>query len=236
MNALVASNVSAAALAIDWTAFMQPIQLSLLVALLASPITTAIGTIVAWKMSNSRCRGKSLLETAFMLPMVLPPTVVGFLLLLLLGRRSWLGGLIEELFHQPIIFTWPAAVIASVVVSFPLVYQSMKTGFAAIDRDLLAAGRSMGGSEWQLFRFVALPLAGGSLLNAFVLSFARSLGEFGATLMIAGNIPGRTQTVPTAIYVAVDSGNMPMAWAWTTAVVAVSFVLLLATGRRKRDS
>ncbi|QAY67257.1 molybdate ABC transporter permease subunit [Paenibacillus protaetiae] len=226
--------MAASAAAVDWHAFIQPVKLSLLVALIASILTTACGTLIAWQLSKRRFRGKSLLETAFMLPMVLPPTVVGFLLLLLLGRRSWLGRLIEQLFSQPIIFTWPAAVIASVIVSFPLVYQTMKVGFASIDRDLEAAGRSMGGGEWQIFRYITLPLVSGSLLAAYVLSFARSLGEFGATLMIAGNIPGKTQTVPTAIYVAVESGNMPMAWLWTGAVIAISFVLLLATGRGGR--
>lgn len=226
------SALSASPLVINWHDFFAPVKLSLLVALLSSILTTAVGTLAAWKMSSARFRGKLLVETVFMLPMVLPPTVVGFLLLLLLGRRSWVGSFIETLFHAPIIFTWPAAVVASVVVAFPLVYQSMKTGFALIDRDLVAAGRSMGGGEWQLFRYVTLPLAAHSLLTAYVLSFARSLGEFGATLMIAGNIPGKTQTVPTAIYVAVDSGNMPMAWAWTIAIIVISFLLLLATGRR----
>lgn len=166
-----------------------------------------------------------------MLPLVLPPTVVGFLLLVMLGRRSWIGEWIEWLFSAPIVFSWWAAVVASIVVSFPLVYQTVKLGFASVDRNLEDAARSIGANEWQVFRYVTLPLAFPSIVSAYILGFARGLGEFGATLMIAGNIPGRTQTIPTAIYVAVDSGNTTMAWAWTCAIIVISFILLLI-GRR----
>jgi molybdate transport system permease protein len=183
-------------------------------------------------MSRRSFKGKTLLETAFMLPLVLPPTVVGFLLLVVLGRKSWLGRLIEWLFAAPIVFTWWAAVIAATVVAFPLVYQTMKVGFASVDRDLEDAGRSIGANEWQVFRYITLPLTFRSLISAYILGFARSLGEFGATLMIAGNIPGKTQTIPTAIYVAVDAGNAPMAWAWTGSMIVISFLMLLLTGRK----
>lgn len=127
-----------------------------------------------------------------------------------------------------------AAVIASFVVSFPLVYQTMKTGFASVDKQLVEAGRSLRASEWEVFRYILLPLSVPSVLTAYILGFARGLGEFGATLMIAGNIPGKTQTVPTAIYVAVDSGHMTMAWAWTVSIILVSFIMLLLTGRGQR--
>ncbi|CAH1201280.1 MULTISPECIES: molybdate ABC transporter permease subunit [unclassified Paenibacillus] len=220
---------------IDWGAFWPPVRLSLQVALLSSIVAAVLGIAVAWFMSRRSFRGKVLLETAFMLPLVLPPTVVGFLLLVLLGRKSLLGRWIEAIFSAPVIFTWWAAVIASVVVAFPLVYQTMKSGFAGIDRDLEDAGRSIGANEWQVFRYISLPLAGRALMTAFILGFARALGEFGATLMIAGNIPGKTQTVPTAIYVAVDSGNQPMAWAWTGAVIVISFLMLLCTRQSHRD-
>lgn len=162
------------------------------------------------------------------------PTVVGFLLLVILGRKSLLGQWIEAIFSAPVIFSWWAAVIASVVVAFPLVYQTMKSGFGGVDRDLEDAGRSIGANEWQVFRYISLPLAGRALMTAFILGFARALGEFGATLMIAGNIPGKTQTVPTAIYVAVDSGNQTMAWAWTVSIIIISFLMLLMT-RQQRD-
>ncbi|WP_338553757.1 molybdate ABC transporter permease subunit [Paenibacillus sp. KS-LC4] len=219
---------------IDWPAFWTPIRLSLQVALLSSVVTLLLGVLIAKWMSKAKFKGKLLLETLFMLPLVLPPTVVGFLLLVLLGRRGWMGKLIEWVFHAPVIFTWWAAVIASIVVAFPLVYQTMKVGFSGVDHHLEDAGRSMGGSSWQIFRYITLPLVWPSLISAYILGFARALGEFGATLMIAGNIPGVTQTVPTAIYVAVDGGNMTMAWAWTIAIVLISF-LMLALTRRKTE-
>ncbi|NEU64465.1 molybdate ABC transporter permease subunit [Paenibacillus sp. ALJ109b] len=220
--------------AIDWAVFWPPVRLSLQVALLSSVIAAVFGITVAWKMSRTSFRGKIFLETAFMLPLVLPPTVVGFILLVLLGRKSLLGQWIEAIFSAPVIFSWWAAVIASVVVAFPLVYQTMKSGFSGIDRDLEDAGRSIGANDWQVFRYISLPLAGRALMTAFILGFARALGEFGATLMIAGNIPGKTQTVPTAIYVAVDSGNQTMAWMWTGSIIIISFIMLLLT-RQPRD-
>ncbi|BFH60633.1 molybdate ABC transporter permease subunit [Paenibacillus azoreducens] len=218
----------------NWHDFWPPIRISLQVALLSSVIVLILGVAAAWWMSKRRFRGKIVLETALILPLVLPPTVVGFLLLVILGRKSWIGQAAEWLLHAPIIFSWWAAVIAAVVVSFPLVYQTMKNGFAAIDPELENAGRSSGASEWQVFRHITLPLTYHSLGTAFILGFARGLGEFGATLMIAGNIPGKTQTIPTAIYVAVDAGNMPLAWAWTCAIIVISFLMLLLTGQRNQ--
>ncbi|MCM3784191.1 molybdate ABC transporter permease subunit [Neobacillus mesonae] len=219
----------------DWNSFWAPVRLSLLVALLSSIITIVLGGLTARWMSKRKFKGKLLLETAFMLPIVLPPTVVGFLLLVILGRNSWIGSLIEAIFNAPVVFSWWACVIASVVVSFPLVYQTMKVGFSSIDPELEASGRSIGANERQVFRYITLPLMWPSVISAYILGFARALGEFGATLMIAGNIPGKTQTVPTAIYIAVDSGNTVMAWGWTIAIILISFLLLLLTGRRKND-
>ncbi|MFC4302933.1 molybdate ABC transporter permease subunit [Cohnella boryungensis] len=217
----------------NWTEFWPPIVLSLRVASLSSLVAMAIGTAAAWWMSRQAFKGKTLLETFFMLPLVLPPTVVGLILLVLLGRRSWVGQTIEWIFSSPIIFSWWAAVIASIVVSFPLVYQTMKVGFGGIDRQLEESARSAGATEWQTFLRITLPLAYPAFFTAFVLAFARGLGEFGATLMIAGNIPGKTQTIPTAIFIASDSGHMTMAWSWTIAMIVLSFILLLLVGRRK---
>lgn len=211
---------------LDWQAFWSPIALSLRVALLSSVAAMALGVGAARWMTRRSFKGKTLLETAFMLPLVLPPTVVGFLLLVSLGRRSWIGKFAEWLFAAPIVFSWWAAVIASVVVAFPLVYQTMKTGFLSVDKGLEEAARSSGANERQVFAYITLPLAYRSFVTAYVLGFARGFGEFGATLMIAGNIPGRTQTTPTAIYIAVDAGNATMAWAWTLSMIAVSFLLL----------
>lgn len=216
--------------------YWAPIKLSLQVSLLAGVIVLIVGMIAARWMSRATFKGKALVETAFMLPLVLPPTVVGFILLVALGRRSWAGQLIEWAFRSPIVFTWWAAAIAAVVVAFPLVYQSLRTGFDSVDRSLEEAGRSIGANEWQVFRYITLPLSYRSLVTAFILGFARGLGEFGATLMIAGNIPGRTQTLPTAIYVAVDAGHTKLAWAWTGTILIISFLMLLATGRGRKAS
>ncbi|MFH5183290.1 molybdate ABC transporter permease subunit [Paenibacillus sp. TAB 01] len=213
----------------SWHEFWTPIRLSLQVSLLSSLVVIVLGVGAAWWMSRHTFKGKMILETFAMLPLVLPPTVVGFVLLVMLGRKSLLGRFIEWLFAAPVIFSWWAAVIASVVVAFPLVYQTMKVGFAAVDRDLEGAARSYGANERQVFRYITLPLTVRSLVTAYILGFARSLGEFGATLMIAGNIPGKTQTIPTAIYVAVDSGHVGMAWAWTVAIIFISFLMLLLT-------
>lgn len=217
--------------AIDWQTFWPPLLLSLRVALISNIAAMAMGTTAAWFMARRPFKGRTLLETAFMLPLVLPPTVVGFVLLMLLGRRSWIGRAAEWLFQAPIVFSWWAAVIASAVVAFPLVYQTMKTGFLSVDGSLEDAARNAGAGERQVFAYITLPLAWRSFVTAFILGFARGFGEFGATLMIAGNIPGKTQTAPTAIYLAVDAGHTAMGWAWTAAMIIVSFLLLLLIGR-----
>ncbi|MFB4320808.1 MULTISPECIES: molybdate ABC transporter permease subunit [Paenibacillus] len=215
----------------NWNEFWLPIKLSLQVSVLSSLTVVLLGVAAAWWMSRKSFKGKTVLETAFMLPLVLPPTVVGFVLLVILGRKSWFGQWMEWLFDAPVIFTWWAAVIASVVVAFPLVYQTMKVGFSSVQRDVEEAARSNGANEWQVFRYITLPLTYRSLVTAYILGFARGLGEFGATLMIAGNIPGKTQTIPTAIFVAVDAGNTTMAWAWTASMIMISFIMLLLTRR-----
>ncbi|MEB3103602.1 molybdate ABC transporter permease subunit [Ferviditalea candida] len=213
--------------------FVTPIQLSIRITAVSSILVFILGVPAAWWMTRKPFRGKVFVENLLMLPLVLPPTVIGFILLLLLGKNSILGRFAEWLFDQPIIFSWWAAVIASVVVAFPLVYQTMKVGFSSIDKELEDAGRSIGANEWQVFFWITFPLAWRSLLSAYILGFGRGLGEFGATLMIAGNIPGRTQTVPTAIYLAVDTGNMTFAWWWTGSIMLISFLILLLVSRTK---
>jgi molybdate transport system permease protein len=161
------------------------------------------------------------------LPLVLPPTVVGFLLIILFGRNSPVGRLIEWIFKEPVMFTWWAAVIASTIVAFPLMYQSSMTGFEAINKDIENAARVDGANEFKLFLMVSIPLALRSIISGGILSFARALGEFGATLMFAGNISGRTQTTPIAIYMAIDSGNMEIAWLWAMSIIGISFFILI---------
>jgi molybdate transport system permease protein len=207
--------------------FWSPVRLSLEVSVVAGLIVFVVGILLARWMARARFKGKAVAETIFLLPLVLPPTVVGFLLIVIFGKNSPVGQAIEWVFKQPVIFTWWAAVIAAAVVAFPLMYQSAKTGFEAVDGDIEKAARVDGASEFRVFLFVTVPLAAKSLISGAILSFARALGEFGATLMFAGNIPGKTETTPTAIYLAIDAGNMQLAWLWVICMIAISFVMLV---------
>lgn len=207
--------------------FWSPVRLSLEIACAASIVVLVLGILLGKVMANKKFKGKTIVETIFLLPLVLPPTVVGFLLIVFFGRNGPAGQFIEWIFDQPVIFTWWAAVIAAVVVAFPLMYQSAKTGYEGIDKDIEDAARVDGASEFKLFLSVSIPLAKKSIVSGGILSFARALGEFGATLMFAGNIPGRTQTTSTAIYLAIDSGNMQMAWLWVATMIGISFVMLM---------
>ncbi|PEZ05498.1 molybdate ABC transporter permease subunit [Bacillus sp. AFS018417] len=206
--------------------FLTPLQLSFKVAIISGLVVIILGTVVGRVLSQKSFKGKVIVETILMLPLVLPPTVVGFFLIIIFGKQSILGKVIEWIFKQPIIFTWWAAVLASIVVAFPLMYQSAKTGFQGIDHDIEDAARVCGANEWQVFFFISIPLSLKAIVSGSILSFAKILGEFGATLMFAGNIPGETQTVPTAIYLAIDSGNMKMAWLWVLSIVLLSFIML----------
>lgn len=216
---------------IAWNDFLSPIQLSIQVAIISSIIVFSIAVAAAKWMARKKFVGKTLLETLFMLPLVLPPSVVGFILLVMLGRQSFVGQAYEWFVGQPIVFSWLAAIIAAVVVAFPLCYRTIKAGFEEVDGELEDSARVFGASEWQVFRYITAALASRALVAGFILGFARALGEFGATLMIAGNIPHRTQTIPTAIYVAVEGGNHTLAWMWALVMVLMSFVMLLAANR-----
>lgn len=210
----------------QWDDFIEPIAITLKITAVSSVIVFILALLISRYMSRAKLKGKVLLDTLFMLPLVLPPTVIGFLLLFAFGKKGWLGALTSILFGQSIVFTWWAGVIAAVVVAFPLVYQTMKAGFESIDQNLEDVARSYGATEWQVLKYIALPLNARMLMVAFILGFARSLGEFGATLMIAGNIPGRTQTVATAIYIAIDSGKTTLAIAWSLVMIVFSFMIL----------
>jgi len=220
---------------LNWSTFIPPIAISVKVACLSSIIVFVLAAAAARWMAHSRIRGKSIIDTVLLLPLVLPPTVIGFLLLVLFGRRGWIGQAYEWIAGQTIIFTWGAAVIAAVVVAFPLAYRTMRAGFEGVDPELEAAARAQGASEWQVFRYITAPLAARSLTAGYILGFARGLGEFGATLMLAGNIPGRTQTLPTAVYTAVDAGRMTLAWSWAAVIVLLSFGMLLLAERFTRS-
>ncbi|WP_459503356.1 molybdate ABC transporter permease subunit [Bacillus sp. C1] len=204
-----------------------PVFLSLRVAGFATIIVMIFGTVIGRVLARSSWRYKVLVETIFLLPMVLPPTVIGFFLIIIFGNNSPIGKWIESLFQQPIMFTSWAAVIASTIVSFPLMYQSAKTGFSIANEQIEDGARDLGANEYQVFLHVTLPLAFPALLSGMILSFVRALGEFGATLMFAGNIPGKTQTIPTAIYMAIDASNMQIAWTLVIITVSMSFIFLL---------
>lgn len=215
--------------------FLTPVLLSLQVASIALIYSFVLGTLMARFMTKVEFKGKVILETIMMLPIVLPPTVVGFILIVIFGNNSFVGDFIEWLFGSSIIFTWYAAVLASTVVAFPLMYQSAKTGFLSIDKDIEEAAKVDGASDFRIFMKITMPLAAVSLITGAILSFARALGEFGATLMIAGNIPGRTQTLPTAIYVALQSGNMNLAWLWVITIIGISFIMLLFVRTKAKE-
>jgi molybdate transport system permease protein len=188
---------------IDWF----PLRLSLQVALMATVVVVITGVALGWLLARRRFWGRELLDATVTLPLVLPPTVLGYYLLVLLGRASPIGRAVESLTGQPLVFTWTGAVIAASIGALPLMVKTSRAAIDAVDKELEDAARTLGQSEWQVFRRVTLPLAGRGIVSAAMLALARALGEFGATLMVAGNIPGRTQTAAIAIYDATQSGR-----------------------------
>ncbi|MDP4084928.1 MAG: molybdate ABC transporter permease subunit [Bacillota bacterium] len=216
--------------------FWFPIKLSLEVASISIVIVFFFGILVGRLFSRIQFRGKLFLETIFLLPIVLPPTVIGFLLIFLFGRNSPIGSFLEWIFHQTIMFSPLAAIMASSIVAFPLMYQTVKVGFQSVDRDIEDAARVDGANEKNVFLHITLPLTFKSILTGVILSFARALGEFGATFMFAGNIPGRTQTAPLAIYVAMESGDMNLAWLLVISMVIISLLMLFFTSFLNRQN
>jgi molybdate transport system permease protein len=220
------------AASLDWF----PLWLSLRVAALATVFVLAIGTFAAYVLSHKNFRGKNLLDSLITLPLVLPPTVLGYYLLVLLGRESALGTVYERLFGQPLVFTWQAAVIAAFFHSAPIYIKAARAVLEGVDYRYEWAAHSLGASEWRTFWRVTLPLARCGLSSLATLSFARSLGDFGVTIMIAGNIPGRTQTLSVAIYDAVESGDGRLARILVLVVSAVALGLLWPSGYLSRGT
>lgn len=203
-----------------------PIWISLKTSFTATIITLLLGVAAAWWVAACSGRMKGFIDGIFILPMVLPPTVVGFFLLLMFGRYGPVGRLLD-LIDYNVIFSWAATVIAATVVSFPLMYKAARSSFEMIDPHLLDAARLLGASEWKTFIRISVPLAWPGIAAGAILAFARALGEFGATLMLAGNIPGRTQTIPIAIYFAVEGGEMAKAYLWVAIILAISFATIM---------
>jgi molybdate transport system permease protein len=212
---------------------LSPILLSLKVAAVATVLTFLAGLGLARIFAAHRVPLRSVWEGLFLLPLVFPPTITGYLLLMIFGRRGLLGGILAQAGLQ-VVFTWAAAVIASFVVSLPLMYQNCKAALRAVEPQYAGAARTLGVSEGRIFRRITLPIAAPGILAGTALSFARALGEFGATLMAAGNIPGRTQTIPLAIYSAVEGGRTRDANILLGITVALSFVLVAVVGWAER--
>lgn len=204
----------------------QPVILSLQVAAVSLGVVFVLGVAAAYAMRTGDFWGKAALEAVFTLPLVLPPVVTGFLLLLLVGRQGPIGRFLNDALDVQIIFTPYAAVLAGTVVAFPLMYQSAKGAFQSIETHLEDAARTLGATEWRVFFTITLPLARHGLVSGLVLSFSRALGEFGATIMVAGNIPGKTQTLPLAIYFAAESNDLTLAGLYVLTISLISFSLI----------
>ncbi|MCZ2406822.1 MAG: molybdate ABC transporter permease subunit [Burkholderiales bacterium] len=205
--------------------------LSLQVATWATLLCLVLGTGVGYALARWRFPGRDLVDTLLTLPMVMPPTVLGYYLLVLLGRKGWLGGWLHATFGINLIFTLTGAVIAATVVAFPLVFKPARAAFEAVDPQLQDAARVLGISEAGVFWRVTLPLAWRGILAGVLLGFARALGEFGATLMVAGSIPGKTQTLSIAVYEAVQAGQDDVAHLLVLITSAVCVAVLLAVGK-----
>jgi molybdate transport system permease protein len=210
------------------------LKLSLLVVSIATLIIAVIGTALGFLLAKRRFRGKDLLDAILTLPMVLPPTVTGYYLIFLLGRRGLIGEPLYALTGWTVTFTWVAAVIAATVIALPLMIKSARAAIESVDTDYEIASCIMGKSGLETFFRITLPLAGRGILAGVVLSFARAFGEFGATLMLAGNIPGKTQTMPLAIYEAVVSGENEQAKWLALILTGISVTVVYLTNRLSR--
>ncbi|MBO1198112.1 molybdate ABC transporter permease subunit [Staphylococcus simiae] len=209
--------------------------ISIRVAVISTIIVTIIGIIISKWLYHRKGHWVKVLESILILPIVLPPTVLGFILLIVFSPRSVVGQFFANILHLPVVFTLTGAVIASVIVSFPLMYQHTVQGFRSIDTKMLNTARTMGASELKIFFKLVLPLAKRSILAGIMMSFARALGEFGATLMVAGYIPNKTNTLPLEIYFLVEQGRENEAWLWVLVLVAFSVVVISTINLLNRD-
>jgi molybdate transport system permease protein len=207
--------------------YLSPLWISLRTVVVATAITFFLGIAAARWMARYSGKCKSLIDGIFILPLVLPPTVVGLGLLLLCGKHGPIGKFLS-LFNTTLVFSWPATVISAAVMSFPLMYMTSRGAFEQVDSHVEDAARTLGASEWRVFWSVTMPLAWPGVAAATVLSLARCLGEFGATLMLAGNIPGKTATIPIAIYFSIQAGEMNQALILVGIVLVIAFASLAA--------
>ncbi|WP_078555243.1 molybdate ABC transporter permease subunit [Bacillus alkalicellulosilyticus] len=211
-----------------------PLVLSLQVALTATLLSVVVGLPIAYYLSHSKNRFADIIDTFVTLPIVLPPTVLGYYLLVLLGRQSSVGAFLEEHFNIMIVFTPTGAVIAALIVGIPFLIKSAKAAFTDMDKHIIHAARVLGKNEWYIFFSIIVPLSWPGILTGVTLSFARSLGDFGVTLMVAGSIPGETMTMPIAIYDALLSGNRTLAHTLVFIMTGTSLLILYMINRLER--
>lgn len=215
----------------------EPVILSLKVAAIATIIAFFLGVFFAYLLTKKNIPGKNIWETLLILPLILPPSIVGYLLLKVFGKRGPIGAFLLDTFGVQVVFTWIACVIAATVVALPLMYQNAKGAFQSVDETYEMAAKTLGSNSFKVFRTVTLPLSAPGIISGIVLTFARALGEFGATLMLAGNIPGKTQTIPTSIYYSVVTGKDEQATTLVFIMVLFSFTLVfgLNTWLKKKN-
>ena len=210
---------------------LTPLWLTLKVAGVATLVAFGLGVSLAFLMARTRFWGREWLDAFCTLPLVLPPTVLGYYLIVVWGRNGWLGHWLQEVWGITLMFTWQGAVMASALVSFPLVFKSARAAFEEVDHNLEDAARTLGLSEAGVFLRVSLPLAWRGILAGAMLAFARAMGEFGATLMVAGNLPGKTQTLSQAVYDAVQAGNDAQATILVVLISTVCLAILVVSGK-----
>ena len=210
---------------------IEAILLSLKVTAIAVFITSFIGTALAYIFHKNSFKFKDIIETLIVLPMSLPPTVIGYILLILVGKRGLIGRYFYEWFGWNIIFNWKAACLVAVVVTIPLMYQNAKLGFDNVRKEIKEAAKVDGAESFQIFRYITFPMASKGILAGILLSCIRAIGEFGATLIVAGNIPGQTQTIPLLIYFSIESGEIRKANILIIIIVIFSFILVMIINR-----
>ncbi|KKF99367.1 ABC transporter permease [Methanosarcina mazei] len=210
---------------------MSPLLLTLKIAAVSTFFVTFLGILIAYVLAKKEFSGKWLADALVTLPLILPPTVTGYILVILLGKNGILGNIFTEITGKGILFTWQAAAIAAFVVSLPLMVKTAASAIGTVDRSVEEAARILGRNELETALFITLPLAKKGVIAGCILSFARAVGEFGATLMVAGNIPGKTGTMPLSIYGAYQTGNNELASLLVIVLVAISFLTIAATSR-----
>ena len=204
---------------------LSPLWITFKISLAATVFVFVTGLLLAWAVTNLK-RGRAVIDAVLSLPLVLPPTVMGFLILISVGSNSFIGKFLDS-FGARLVFTWQGAAVAAAVVSFPVMYRGIRGALEQVDINVIRAGRTLGLGEFKILRRVMLPMAAPGILASVVLSFARCLGEFGATLMVAGNLPGKTQTMSVAVYTAMQGGDRELAYKWVAIIVAYSLIILV---------